>query len=431
LGEAVGLGATTTYTYATNTPAYLNPHAPQKIGTATSTYDNNGNLTGIITSGATSTAYTWDYNNRLTQASSTGVSVTYTYDPWGQRVKQTQGATTTIYSSKEYNITGSVPTKHIFLPDGTMIATIVGTGTTTTVSYIHTDHLGGMNVATSEEGEIQQLSDYLPYGNIRIDEQSGFSSQRKFANYEFDPASNLNYLNQRYYNGTNARFLSQDPAFLAMGDNQYLEEMTGQKLKEYLSNPQNLNSYSYALNNPIVNTDPTGQSAEGAMRLAPALPALGSILYYIGGVIISYTPPVAIGGVGAVAIVGSLRWGLASPDISNQTTPSSILTAEGDANAQPEADTDNSNPFVGPVKEPVTVVDPKGNAIPVGKGEQIKTSKDGKWVDVKQSDGKTTTGTRIDNGHPASTHPDTRGQQPHAHRPGVTNPDGTPWLPIK
>jgi len=75
-------------------------------------------------------------------------------------------------------------------------------------------------------------------------------------------------MNSRYFNGANAKFISQDPAFLAMGDSRQLREMTNQQLKEYLSNPQNLNTYSYALNNPIVNTDPTGNAATLAMPFA-------------------------------------------------------------------------------------------------------------------------------------------------------------------
>ena len=40
------------------------------------------------------------------------------------------------------------------------------------------------------------------------------------------------------------------------------------------------------------------------------------------------------------------------------------------------------------------------------------------------------TGTRKDGGgHVRES--DIRGRDPHAHVPGVTNPDGTPWLPIK
>jgi hypothetical protein len=78
----------------------------------------------------------------------------------------------------------------------------------------------------------------------------------------------------------------------------------------------------------------------------------------------------------------------------------------------------------------VIVVDEKGNAIQVKKGQQLQGSKDGKFVQVKDSAGKPT-GTRIDGGHKPSTHPDPRAQQPHAHVPGVENSDGTTWLPIK
>ena len=60
-------------------------------------------------------------------------------------------------------------------------------------------------------------------------------------------------------------------------------------------------------------------------------------------------------------------------------------------------------------------------------GERIGASPDGKWQEVKDSDGNRT-GTRIDAGHP-KTHDDPRAQGPHGHRDGVTNDDGTPWLP--
>lgn len=76
------------------------------------------------------------------------------------------------------------------------------------------------------------------------------------------------------------------------------------------------------------------------------------------------------------------------------------------------------------------VVDPKGNTIVVKPGETVTSSPDGKWVQVRGPDG-TPTGTRLDGGHKPASHPDPRAQQPHAHVPGVTNPDGTPWLPVK
>ena len=79
--------------------------------------------------------------------------------------------------------------------------------------------------------------------------------------------------------------------------------------------------------------------------------------------------------------------------------------------------------------ESVIVVTPGGNALPVPPGGSIGTSPDGKWIDVKGPDGKST-GDQIHGGHPPTSHPDPRGQRPHAHRPGVTTPDGKPWLPV-
>lgn len=76
---------------------------------------------------------------------------------------------------------------------------------------------------------------------------------------------------------------------------------------------------------------------------------------------------------------------------------------------------------------PDFVVNPDGVAVPVGPGESVGSSPDGKWVEVKDSAGNPT-GARLDDGHP-KTHDDPRAQGPHAHLPGRTNADGTPWLP--
>ena len=88
------------------------------------------------------------------------------------------------------------------------------------------------------------------------------------------------------------------------------------------------------------------------------------------------------------------------------------------------------NPFAGPIAEPLNVVDSHGNLIRVEAGQQITGSKDGTWFQVRDAQGNPT-GTRVDGAHKPTSHPDPRAQTRHAHVPGVTNPDGTPWLPIK
>lgn len=89
---------------------------------------------------------------------------------------------------------------------------------------------------------------------------------------------------------------------------------------------------------------------------------------------------------------------------------------------------DNTNPYKGPVDQPVVVVDEHGNAIPVKPGEQVKGSPNGDYQQVLGPDGKPT-GDRLDRGGHKNKN-DPRAQEPHGHRPGVTTPDGNPHLPI-
>jgi len=87
------------------------------------------------------------------------------------------------------------------------------------------------------------------------------------------------------------------------------------------------------------------------------------------------------------------------------------------------------NPNTAPARG-TTFVDPKGNAITTPPGGKITGSPDGKFIQARDAGGNPT-GVRIDGGHKPAGHPDPRAQGPHGHVPDVTNPDGTPWLPIK
>jgi len=169
----------------------------------------------------------------------------YTYDPSGQRITVSNGTTTTVYPTKNYNTDGTAEgtTKHIFA-NGTDAATIQGTGADAKVYYNHTDTLNSSSVITDSTGAVAETIDYFPFGAVRIDQKTGtFNEQRKYIGQEYDTDTGLNYLNARYYNATTGRFISQDPMFWGKLD---------------LSNPQNFNSYSYARNNPIVGSDPSG-----------------------------------------------------------------------------------------------------------------------------------------------------------------------------
>jgi len=148
----------------------------------------------------------------------------------------------------------------------------ITTAATTTVRYIHTDHLGGANVITDKNGAVVETLDYYPYGEVRLDEKAGNykGSKRKYIGEEYDSVTGLSYLNARYYNGKEGRFLSEDPVFLAMGNKDQVSQLTGQKLPVILTDPQQLNSYSYARNNPTTYLDKNGNFAFLALAVVYA-----------------------------------------------------------------------------------------------------------------------------------------------------------------
>ena len=250
---------------------YANPHAATSVGGVTYAYDNNGNL-------AADSIWThaWNYNNQLTQSTG-GSTVTYAYDHTGQRVKLVSGGTTTRYANKLYNSDGTKNVKHIYAG-----SQLVATLENTTLQYIHTDHLTGSNAASDPQGGMVQLIDYFPYGNMRIDWKYGsFDEQRKFTGHEFDRATSLTYANARYYKQNIGRFLSQDPVFLSIGDEQAIQRGTNMRMREYLSNPQYLNSYSYVTNNPLKYVDRGGEFLDTIIDIG----FIAYDLYKLGGAI--------------------------------------------------------------------------------------------------------------------------------------------------
>ncbi|MCR1768204.1 hypothetical protein [Burkholderia glumae] len=135
----------------------------------------------------------------------------------------------------------------------------------------------------------------------------------------------------------------------------------------------------------------------------------------------------ALGGAIGGAFGLALDWLFANGEAtfnsgSDNTAAADEAVSNGDASAG------NTNPYNGPVDQPVTVVDQNGNAIPVNPGEQAKGSPNGDYQQVIGPDGKPT-GVRLDRGgHPNQKDPAAQG--PHGHVPGVTPPDGNPHLPI-
>ncbi len=242
------------YTYSGAGTA--NPHAATQIGSVTYTYDDNGNLTG----NSAGLSNVWGYRNELI-SSTEGTDVTsFVYDHNGQRMKKTSpDSTVTYYPFGHYEVRDGEVSTHIYLGDR-----LIATREDGTLTDVHTDHLGSTRAVTDQTGEVSQILDYYPYGGIRIDDQSSTTNQgNRYTGHDYDEETDLNYMKARYQDGATARFLSQDPASLYLGRQDWGDSY-GMELQMFLADPQLMNTYGYAKNNPMAYNDPTGELASRA-----------------------------------------------------------------------------------------------------------------------------------------------------------------------
>ncbi|MFH1047192.1 MAG: RHS repeat-associated core domain-containing protein [Patescibacteria group bacterium] len=261
-------GTTAEYTYSYGGDAgtsYANPHAVTEItydndDVRELTYDENGNvLTDQVEDGYgtpyadTVREYSWDWGSRLAQSAFDAGTTAYGYDASGRRVSADDGLAdvrtpTGLWTETRDSATGvrTGITKRLYA-NGRLIEESDNTGGSAARHFVHADHLGGTSVVTGLDGGIEQALDYYPYGEVRVDEQSGtFDERIKYAGHENDSGTGLIYMGARYYDPTLARFLSEDP-------------LSRQNTETPLANPQLMNMYSYAANSPLRYNDPTGE----------------------------------------------------------------------------------------------------------------------------------------------------------------------------
>jgi RHS repeat-associated protein len=233
--------------YPTSGAGVVRPHAATVVGTYSLTYDNNGNML-TLTDPAGFYGYSASYNvdNRMSSVIATYAGVptttTFIYDGDGGRMKKIVGTTTTRYISKLYecDTTGANTSCSRFIWAGDKrIATVAVTSGA--VHYWHGDHLGSSSVITDSTGAKVQALTYYPYGDIRTNVPgTPVNVPYKYTGKELDTSSNLYFYESRYYHAIFGRFISPDT------------------IVPNLYDPQSLNRYSYARNNPLIYTDPTG-----------------------------------------------------------------------------------------------------------------------------------------------------------------------------
>ena len=256
-------------------------------------YDANGNQStakhydtwGFYVAGKSRTQYYTSYN-MPTSIGRSGQSAAFYYGPEHQRVKQVAVVnyltTTTYYLNpgnngellyeKDVKWDGSNEERHYLTAYGQVVAVIKRSGytwgtKTWSTRYLHRDRLGSTTAVTDETGAVVERLAYEPFGKRRYasgaDDPNGTltgeTTDRGFTNHEHLDQVGLIHMNGRLYDPETGRFTSADP---------------------YIQDPfdlQSYNRYSYAFNNPLYGTDPSGYCFLGCFWKKPIFRAILSV----------------------------------------------------------------------------------------------------------------------------------------------------------
>lgn len=219
-------------------------HSLTSITTATASgtttdayaYDPSGNTTS-----RPGQALSWDAEGHLASVTEDGKTTTYVYDAAGNRlIKRTDTEATLYLGHTEVTLptgaTKSKATRYFDLGGGQM-AVRADDGT---FSFTIADHHGTGELAVSASDLALTQRRTLPFGGIRGQNPAAWPGTRGFVGGTDDTKdTGLTHLGAREYDPNLGRFISVDPVF----------DMT---------DPQQMNGYTYAKNTPVTSSDPSG-----------------------------------------------------------------------------------------------------------------------------------------------------------------------------
>ena len=269
IGNLLSHSKVGTYSYNASGASSVRPHAvastslttgsgaDAKTTTTPYSYDANGNL--VSGGGRT---LTWDAENQPTQIVKDGVTTTFVHDGDGGRVKKTvrtpqvdaetgersTSEVTTVYIGNLLVCQGQACARLIYAGDQRVALVQMTSGAT---SYFHGDHLDSTAVLTDGKGNAEEHNSYRPYGKLQTHTGSSDVAY-KYTGQEHDASTGLVFYLARFYDLLVGRFVSPDT---------YVPDPL---------DPQALNRYAYALNNPLRYNDPTGHCSSGCGGCGPS-----------------------------------------------------------------------------------------------------------------------------------------------------------------
>ena len=173
------------------------------------TYDNNGNTL----TDAQGRSFTWDFENRMMQATNPGVgTTTFKYDPFGRRIQKSGplGTTNYLYDGldliDEVDSGGSASARYA---QGPGIDQPLATLRAGTVAYYQQDGVDSVTSLSTSASAIVNTYSYDSFGRSTAS-SSGLVNPFQFTGREFDPESGIYLYRARYYDAVAGRFLSED-----------------------------------------------------------------------------------------------------------------------------------------------------------------------------------------------------------------------------
>ncbi|WP_377267660.1 RHS repeat-associated core domain-containing protein [Peterkaempfera sp. SMS 1(5)a] len=208
------------------------------------TYDSDGN-TKTRTVGGNNQTLIWDSEGHLAQVTTDDghggtKNTSYVYDADGNRlITRTDSSTTLFLGNTEITLATGSTTPHATRYYDLGVGNQAVRNDDNKLSFLISDHLGTSQLDVNSADQTMQEQRTTPFGGTRGATPASWSGDKGFIGGTDDPGTGLTHLGDRDYDPASGRFLSADPQLDT-------------------SDPQSLNGYAYADNNPVTESDPSG-----------------------------------------------------------------------------------------------------------------------------------------------------------------------------
>ena len=247
---------TTTTSYTYNGLDQLKTSTKEK-GTAVEEvrqydYDANGNQTDVKnTKTGENQTYVYDAENRLSQVSvtkdgNTAVIQQNIYNGEGQRIQKIDGDETINYYYQDgvvaytTDANGEQNSQNLIGTDGNVLATERFQQNATQYYLYNKDIQGSTSILVKEDGSADAIYQYTDFGETMIQGYDQAKNEVCYTGGIYDQSTGLYYLNARYYNPEDGRFMTED------------------SYRGEIMNPETGHLYVYCANNPVNYVDPSG-----------------------------------------------------------------------------------------------------------------------------------------------------------------------------